>query len=60
MTYQRDLGFPKEVVAERCNASIAVVDKHYDAATARQRMEERRRQFVDRFDTQNSQDTDDQ
>jgi site-specific recombinase XerD len=60
MTYQRDLGFPKEVVAERCDASIAVVDKHYDAATARQRMEERRRQFVDRFDTQNSQDTDDQ
>ena len=51
MTYQRDLGFPKEVVAERCNASVETVDKHYDAATARQRMEERRRRYVERFDS---------
>jgi site-specific recombinase XerD len=51
ITHQRDLGFPAEVVAERCNASLDVIEEHYDKATAREEMERRRRQFVDRFDT---------
>ena len=57
MTYQRDLGFPVEVVAERCNTSSDVVEKHYDQATAHQRMEERRRHFVDRFDDDKNDDS---
>ncbi|MFC7047336.1 tyrosine-type recombinase/integrase [Halobacteriaceae archaeon GCM10025711] len=42
ITWQRDLGFPPEVVAERVNSSVDVIERYYDKATARERMEVRR------------------
>ncbi|GGL58051.1 tyrosine-type recombinase/integrase [Halocalculus aciditolerans] len=50
VTWQLDRGIPPEVVAERVNASVATIKKHYDKATARERMEHRRRHYVDNLD----------
>nr|WP_245758265.1 site-specific integrase [Halogeometricum limi] len=43
ITWHRDRGFPPEVTAERVNASQEVIEKHYDKASQRERMELRRR-----------------
>jgi site-specific recombinase XerD len=48
--WQLDIGIPPSVVAERVNASLKVIKKHYDKATPRERMESRRRRFVDQMD----------
>lgn len=48
--WQLDIGLPPSVVAERVNASLKVIKKHYDKATPREQMEARRRRFVDRMD----------
>lgn len=50
ITWQLDRGLPPEVVAERVNASVATIKKHYDKATARERMELRRRQYIDQLE----------
>jgi len=50
ITWQLNTGVPLEVVAERVNASPRIIAKHYDVATAREELEERRRPFVERFD----------
>lgn len=47
ITWQFNAGVPPEVVAERVNASPAIIAKHYDAAVNRERLEERRRPYVD-------------
>jgi site-specific recombinase XerD len=47
ITWQLDLGIPPAVVAERVNASTDIIKQHYDAASPRERMEKRRRPFVD-------------
>jgi len=49
ITWQLDCGLLPEVVAERVNASIEVIEEHYDVASPRQQMEERRRHHVDRL-----------
>jgi site-specific recombinase XerD len=53
ITWQRDSGLPAEIVSERVNASLEVIEQYYDQATAEQRMEQRRRPYIDRltFDT---------
>ncbi|GAA0272257.1 tyrosine-type recombinase/integrase [Halobacterium noricense] len=50
ITYQLDSGLPPEVVATRVNASVETIKKHYDKATPRQRMQRRRRRYVDRLE----------
>ncbi len=50
ITWQLDLGIPPEVVAERVNASLETIEQHYDVASPRERMEERRRQYVEEID----------
>jgi site-specific recombinase XerD len=57
ITWQRDLGFPPEVVAERVNASVEVIQRHYDKASQRERLERRRRPYVERMDLTNDSDT---
>jgi len=47
ITWQRDSGLPAEVVAERVNATLEVIESYYDKATARQRLENRRRHYVE-------------
>ncbi|RDZ53183.1 integrase [Haloferax sp. Atlit-4N] len=47
ITWQLDSGLPPEIVAERVNAGIDVIKKHYDATTELERMERRRRQYID-------------
>lgn len=54
ITYQRDLGFPPEVVAERVNSSVPVIEQYYDKATARERLERRRRRFVQAMDIEDN------
>lgn len=49
ITWQRDIGFPPEVVAERTNKSLATIEKYYDKASKRERLERRRRPYVDRM-----------
>ena len=50
ITWQLDSGLPPEVVAVRVNASVSTIKKHYDKATPRERMEQRRRRHVDHLD----------
>jgi site-specific recombinase XerD len=49
ITWHRDRGFPPEVTAERVNASQDVIEKHYDKASMRERMEYRRRPHLDKL-----------
>lgn len=49
ITWQRDLGFPPEVVAERVNSSVSVIEQYYDHQSALERMRVRRRPYIDRM-----------
>lgn len=49
ITWHRDCGFPPEVTSERVNASQRVIQRHYDKATRRERMEHRRRPHLDKL-----------
>jgi site-specific recombinase XerD len=51
ITWQRDLGFPPAVVAERVNSSIEVIEQYYDQQSALERLERRRRPYISRMDT---------
>jgi len=46
ITWQRDMGLPAEIVAERVDATLEVIESYYDKATARQRLEKRRRPYI--------------
>jgi len=46
ITWQRDCGLPAEVVAERVNATLEVIEKYYDKASKRERLEKRRRPYL--------------
>lgn len=50
VTWQRNQGVPADVVAKRVNASVRVIENHYDKPSKREEMEERRREFVDGLD----------
>lgn len=47
ITWQLHLGFPPEVVAERVNATVETIDQYYDHASPLERLEERRRPYID-------------
>jgi site-specific recombinase XerD len=47
ITWMLNCGIPVEVVAERVNASIEVIQRHYDKAQALAEMERRRRPYLD-------------
>jgi site-specific recombinase XerD len=49
ITWHRDRGVPREVTAERVNASQDVIDEYYDKAEKRERMEKRRRPHLDKL-----------
>lgn len=46
ITWQRDCGLPAEIVSERVNATLEVIEKYYDQATERERLEKRRRPYI--------------
>jgi site-specific recombinase XerD len=50
ITWQLDIGIPPEVVAERVNASAETIEEHYDVADPRERMEKRRRHYVEQIE----------
>ncbi|UPV75892.1 site-specific integrase [Halorussus limi] len=50
ITWHRDCGFPREVTAERVNASQDVIDEFYDKATKMERMQLRRRPHLDKLE----------
>ena len=50
ITWHRDRGFPREVTAERVNASQDVIDEFYDKATKMERMQLRRRPHLDKLE----------
>ncbi len=49
ITWHRDCGFPREVTAERVNASQDVIDEFYDKATKMERMQLRRRPHLEKL-----------
>jgi hypothetical protein len=60
ITYQLNIGFPVEVVANRVNASVQTIRDHYDKADKqerrrrqRRRMESDRRDYVQQMDFEN-------
>lgn len=46
ITWQLDSGIPAEIVSERVNATLEVIEAHYDKATQRERLERRRRHYI--------------
>lgn len=50
ITWHRDCGVPREVTADRVNASQDVIDQYYDKATKRERMEHRRRPHLEKLE----------
>jgi len=50
ITWHRDRGVPMEVTADRVNASPKVIERYYDKATEKERMENRRREHVSDLD----------
>lgn len=49
ITWQRNRGVPVDVVAERVNASVRVIEEHYDKPDKFEEMEKRRRPHLDRL-----------
>ena len=45
-----EAGAIPEVVAERVNASVDTIKQHYDVASERERMEQRRRHYVEQLE----------
>lgn len=52
ITWQLNNGVPLDVVAERVNASPAVIERFYDKAGKREKMEQRRRQYTEDLDVE--------
>lgn len=50
ISWQLDLGLPPWVVSERANASVDVIEQHYDKTSPRERMERRRRPFIEELE----------
>lgn len=59
ITWQLDQGLPPAVVAERVDSAVSTIKQHYDVATPRERLEERRRPFLENLDFDHD-DTDDE
>jgi len=55
ISWHRDCGFPKEVTAERVNASEDVIDEFYDKSSKRERMKLRRRPHLHKLDIEDEQ-----
>jgi site-specific recombinase XerD len=53
ITWQLDSGLPPSVVAERVNSRTETIKKHYDVATPRERMEQRRRPYLGNLEIDN-------
>ena len=47
ITWQLNQGIPIEDVAERVNSAPETIRRHYDVATGEEKLEERRRNFID-------------
>jgi hypothetical protein len=54
ISWQLDVGIPPWVVAERINASVEVIEKHYDVTSPRERMERRRRPYLSNLKIEDS------
>jgi site-specific recombinase XerD len=55
ITWQRDCGLPAEIVAQRVNATLEVIEKYYDKASELQRLENRRRAYVSNLELDSKQ-----
>lgn len=50
ITWMRNRGVPVDVVSARANASVSVIEKHYDKPDYIEEMEKRRRPHLDKLD----------
>lgn len=57
ITWQLNIGIPPEIVSERVNATLDVIEQHYDKESPRERMERRRRPYIDRMETHDDPNT---
>lgn len=53
ITWHRDQGFAKADVAERVNASLRTIEKHYDKGSTRADLEKRRREQIEKLQLNN-------
>lgn len=58
ITYHRDRGFDPQDTADRVNASLRTIEKHYDKAARREKMENRRRPQLDKLSLNDDTTTD--
>lgn len=56
ITFHRDRGFDPEDTAQRVNASLRTIQRHYDKAGRRDEMENRRRSQLDKLSLDNEED----
>jgi len=54
ITWQRNRGMDAEVVARRVNASVRVIDEHYDLPSKREEFEQRGAEHVDKLNLDDS------
>ncbi len=54
ITWHRDRGVPMEITAERVNASPDVIERFYDKASHVEKMENRRRSYVQNLDLEDN------
>lgn len=52
-TWQVNIGIPPEIVAERVNAGLDGTEQHYDKESLLERMERRRRKYIERMEITN-------
>ncbi|MFB6189670.1 MAG: tyrosine-type recombinase/integrase [Halapricum sp.] len=53
LSWHRDRGIPADVLQERANASEGTIAEYYDKSTKRERLEHRRRKYLDNLDIEN-------
>lgn len=54
ITWQLNQGFPAEKVARRVNASVRVIDEHYDLPGMREEQEQREAEYLDKLSLDNT------
>jgi integrase len=58
ITWQLNRGLPSDIIAERVNASVSIIEAHYDQADEVTHFKQRRKQHLHKLDTNQKDDND--